>query len=266
MLDAHVVSKVFSTNHGSTQPVLGEVGFRLPRGTILCLYGPSGCGKSTLLRILAGLDDDYRGQVALDGRPVRRPGRGIGMVVQAQVAFDWLTVADNIAFGARFGKAAGGSRLGHLVGSRPNGDARREAKELADLVGLAGEDLTKYPDQLSGGMRQRMAFARALLPRPQVLLLDEPFSALDFESRQALQDIVLKTREKTGTSFVCVSHDPEEVLYLADEVLVLNRRPARIIHRYTPPFSQHRGSDLKYSPEFQQAKRQLRSWLTGEEV
>lgn len=257
MLKAIIHSKVFTGSHG-TQPVLTELSIDIPPATILCLYGPSGCGKSTLLRILAGLDGEFEGQASLDGRALRGPTRRVGMVVQAQVSFDWLTVLDNIAFGHRF-RESRRKLTGPALVERPEADPRA----LAELVGLAPTDLGKYPEQLSGGMKQRMAFARALLPNPSVLLLDEPFSALDFESRQALQDVVLKTRELYGTSFVCVSHDPEEVLYLADRIAVFGGRPARIVAEYTSPLPNPRPPDVRYSVAFQQAKRELRSWLNG---
>jgi NitT/TauT family transport system ATP-binding protein len=136
-----------------------------------------------------------------------------------------------------------------------------EAERLAKIVGLSQSDLAKYPEEISGGMKQRMAFARALLPNPQVLLLDEPFSSLDFESRQSLQDVVLRVRDELGTAFVCVSHDPEEVLYLADEVFVLSGTPATIVHRARPKLPYHGTGEKRYTQEFQLAKKELQSWL-----
>jgi NitT/TauT family transport system ATP-binding protein len=136
-----------------------------------------------------------------------------------------------------------------------------QAKRLASIVGLSTADLRKHPEEMSGGMKQRMAFARALLPRPQVLLLDEPFSALDFESRQSLQDVVLRVREELGTSFICVSHDPEEILYLADDVLVLKGSPARIVSRNRPELPYQGSPEKRYSQDFQKAKKELYGWL-----
>jgi len=251
MLTALIHSKFFRSTRGF-QPVISELSLEVSPATIVCLYGSSGCGKSTLLRILAGLDLEYGGWVELDGRLLDGPTREIGLVVQTQVCFSWLSVLDNISFGHRFREMAGPRRALRL---------ETDPMRLATLVGLNAEDLGKYPEQLSGGMKQRMAFARALLPSPRVLLLDEPFSALDFESRQALQDVVLKTRELYGTSFVCVSHDPDEVLYLADRVLILGGNPTRLLTDYSPPLPSPRYPELRYSAVFQQAKRELRSWL-----
>jgi len=244
------------------QDIISDVHLSVAEGAITCLYGPSGCGKTTFLRIIAGLDVDYDGSVVLDGRSVTGPTQEIGMVVQSHVDYDWLTVKGNLTFGLRYtrkGRASGFLR--RVVGGVDETLAEREALRLADLVGLSSEDLSKHPDELSGGMKQRMAFGRSLLLSPKILLLDEPFSNLDFESRQALQDVVLRVRDNFGTSFVCVSHDPEEVLYLADEVIVLGDSPTTAIHRFRPdlPFSGQ--NEARYTKEFQVAKKELRSWL-----
>ncbi len=252
MLKTKIRRKSFASRSGARE-VLGEVELTVPPATIVCLYGPSGCGKSTLLRILAGLDCDYEGEVFLNGREVKGPSRAVGMVVQMPLAFEWLSVRRNLEFGDRFASAV----------SPASGEQRATTEEMADLVGLSAHDLEQYPSQLSGGMKQRMAFARALLPHPEVLLLDEPFSALDFESRQALQEIVLTTRERYGTSFVCVSHDPEEVLYLADKIVVLSARPSRAITQFIPDLPAERTPRTRYTRCFQQAKRDLRGWLSG---
>lgn len=246
-------------NATNVTDVLSEVQFVVPQKSIVGIFGPSGCGKSTLLRIIAGLDVNYDGSVELQGRPVTHPTRNIGLTVQTHISYDWLTVAGNITFGLRYSPNFNGTRfLQHLTG-RVNGKAAvKEADRLAEIVGLSPSDLRKYPEEMSGGMKQRMAFARALLPRPEVLLLDEPFSSLDFESRQSLQDVVLRVRNELGISFICVSHDPEEVLYLSDEVLVLGGSPARIVNRSTPNLP---AKDKRYTQDFQKAKKDLSQWL-----
>lgn len=264
MLEVDIQRKAFGTN-GGTSTVLesrsdGDLRFSVRPGQIVCLYGPSGCGKSTLLRMISGIDTDYAGTVHLNGTPVVAPTRRIGLTVQGHAAFDWLTVADNITFGLRYHEQNGTPWWRRLVGAPNPIEARAEALRLADLVGLLEPDLEKYPEQISGGMKQRMLFARALLPRPELLLLDEPFSSLDYESRNALQEVVLRIRDQTGTSFICVSHDPDETLFIADEVLVLGGKPARIIHREQPGF---RGcSRARFTVEFQEAKQRLHSWLS----
>jgi ABC-type nitrate/sulfonate/bicarbonate transport system ATPase subunit len=253
MLDALIRSKSFGEGR-YVQQVLTEVELDVDPGQIVCFYGPSGCGKSTLLRLLAGLDTAFDGRIEIEGRRLERPTRRIGMVVQAPLCLDWLTVAGNIRFARRF-----------EAGRQENGQSAADVLALAALVGLDKADLEKYPEQLSGGMKQRMAFARALFPRPCALLLDEPFSALDFESRQALQQVVLRTRDVYGTAFVCVSHDPEEVLFLADEILVFGGQPARIVRRVVPPWGRCREAGLRYTPEFQAAKLELQGLLRNPE-
>jgi len=254
-------SKRFSS-FGRTQQVLREIKFDVPARSIVNLYGPSGIGKTTLLRIIAGLDREYEGEVLLDGTPWRKPGFRIGMVVQSDVSFGWLTVRENIAFGLKYRNGSGSpSLLSRITGRVEPQRIEVEAQRMAALVGLAAEDLHKYPAALSGGMKQRMAFARALLPRPDVLLLDEPFSALDYESRRSLQDVVLRARDELGTSFVCVSHDPEETVHLADTVLFLFGEPATIAGCMKLGPSRSRDPD---SIEFLKLRNKVRSWLTEE--
>jgi NitT/TauT family transport system ATP-binding protein len=184
------------------------------------------------------------------------------MVVQTHVDYNWLTVKGNLTFGLRYirkGRASGFLRS--ILGGVDESLVEEEALRLADLVGLSPEDLSKHPDELSVGMKQRMAFGRAILLRPKVLLLDEPFSSLDFESRQALQNLVLRVRKELGTSFLCISHDPEEVLYLADEVIILGESPATVVHRFRPTLPFRGNDDARYTGEFQVAKRDLQEWL-----
>lgn len=240
--------------------VVRDIAFQVKPQEVVGLFGPSGCGKSTCLRIIAGLDRLYVGQVLLDNSPIEGPTQTIGMVAQGQVAYDWLTVEGNIAFGLRYAdfRRSGSFRW---RGGREQKSAGREVLQLAMLVGLAHSDLAKYPKELSGGMRQRMAFARALLLKPRILLLDEPFSSLDLDSREALQDVVLKVRSELGTSVICVSHDPEEVLYLADRVLVFGGKPTTIVEQFAPSMPHPRTEEVRYSGEFQIAKRHLREWL-----
>lgn len=255
-----IKEKVFSKNGAGTS-VLRDIEFSVAAGSIVCLYGPSGCGKTTLLRIIAGLEDDFRGEVYLGERLVSRPTKDIGLTVQTHVSYDWLTVADNITFGLRYAPQTRRPALSGWLGRGGRAVASAEAERLASVVGLSRADLAKYPEEISGGMKQRMAFARALLTNPQVLLLDEPFSSLDFESRQALQDVVLRVREDFGTTFLCVSHDPEEVLYLADEVLIFGGAPAGIVHRLRPDLPHCGSSEKRYTQEFQAAKKELYGWL-----
>lgn len=256
------IRKKHFESRGNTTRVLANVEFDVPESSITCVYGPSGCGKSTALKIIAGLDRDFEGEVVLDGHPVQKPTQSIGMVVQTQVTYDWLTVGENMTFGLRYSSE---SRLrglfGRLLGGVDPDIGKSEAVRLAKLVGLAESDLAKYPTEISGGMKQRMAFGRALVLRPRVLLLDEPFSSLDYESRQALQDAVLRARDQAGVSFVCVSHDPEEVLYLAQQVVILGNQPATVVEIKHPKLALYGNSEMRYTLDFQLAKRELQEKL-----
>jgi sulfonate transport system ATP-binding protein len=193
-------------------PVLADVDLRVRPGEIVGLVGPSGCGKSTLLRLLAGLDREHTGTLLVGGRPVTGPDRAVGFMFQEPRLLPWLTVAENIAFGIAPGRR---SESAAIVG------------RLIEQVHLDGS-AKLYPRQLSGGMQQRTALARALAAEPAVLLLDEPFSALDAFTRIHLQDLVLELWQRTQLTMVLVTHEVDEALYLSDRVVVFSERPARI--------------------------------------
>lgn len=256
-----IVEKEFSNDNGNgPDKILSDISFMVNAGSIICLFGPSGCGKTTLIRIIAGVDQDFVGDVFLDDQRIAKPSRRIGMTVQTGFAYNWLSVADNIGFGLRY-------NLGRNNKYRFEGEIKDRIKELAQIVGLSLKDLDKYPEEISGGMRQRMAFARAIATNPEVVLLDEPFSSIDTQSRELLQDVVLKVRENFGTTFLFVSHDPEEAIYTADKILVLGGRPATINEEIKSSFnlpgskSVDNASDIRYSSKFQQEKRHLRRML-----
>ncbi|MGF6569102.1 sulfonate transport system ATP-binding protein [Paraburkholderia sp. GAS333] len=199
LLDVRALSKRYDT-----RTVLDRVNFTLARGQIVSLVGPSGCGKSTLLRVLAGLDRDFDGEVVLDGQIRRGPSPRVGVIFQEPRLLPWLNVADNVAFSA---------------GPRQGDDPR--VARLLDEVGLAGIG-SALPKQLSGGMAQRVALARGLFSQPDLLLLDEPFSAVDAMTRMRLQDLLLSLTQAHGTAALIVTHDLDEALYLSDRVLLLN--------------------------------------------
>ncbi|AYH45577.1 ABC transporter ATP-binding protein [Azoarcus sp. DN11] len=205
------LSKTFSLNKSAVE-VLKDIELQVPGGRFVSIVGASGCGKSTLLRIIAGLETAYDGQVTLGGRAVTAPGLDRGMVFQEHRLLPWLTVAENVAFG--------------LKDARPREQARRVHEHL-ELVGLAGF-ASALPHQLSGGMAQRVAIARALVNQPQVLLLDEPFGALDAFTRIQLQQEVLRIWEVERTTMVLVTHDIDEAIFLGDEVVVMSNRPGTI--------------------------------------
>jgi NitT/TauT family transport system ATP-binding protein len=184
-------------------------------GEFVCLLGPSGCGKSTVLNSIAGFVEPTRGRVLIDGQPVAGPGPGQGMVFQQYSLFPWKTVIDNVAFGPRM--------HGH---SRAR--ARKLAGEYLDLVGLSSV-AQRYPATLSGGMQQRVGIARALINQPRLLLMDEPFGALDAQTRAIMQENLLHIWSRIGTTVVFVTHDIDEAVFMADRVLVMSAGPGRII-------------------------------------
>jgi NitT/TauT family transport system ATP-binding protein len=193
---------------------LAGISCRFEAGQFVVLLGPSGCGKSTLLRMIAGLDIPTSGEVSIDGRRIVGPGADRGMIFQDYALFPWRNVANNIAFGM---EARGLARAYR----------RRIAQELIDLVGLSGfED--SYPSHLSGGMQQRVALARALANDPEVLLMDEPFSAVDSQTRELLQDELLRVWQVKRKTIVFVTHDITEAAYLADRVITISARPGQI--------------------------------------
>ena len=204
-LDVHVRAKRFGTTH-----VLHDVRVRLAAGEIACLVGASGCGKSTLLRIAAGLDGAFEGTVSVDGRSRDAPTREVGVVFQEPRLFPWCNVADNVAF------ESGGAAPGDL-----------RVAALLDEVGLAGY-AAALPRQLSGGQAQRVALARALAGRPRVLLLDEPFSAVDAFTRMKLQELLVTLVRRKGIAALLVTHDIDEAAWLGDRVLVLDANPGRL--------------------------------------
>jgi sulfonate transport system ATP-binding protein len=198
-----------------TVQALRSLDLEISRGEFLCIVGGSGCGKSTLLKIIAGLENDYTGSVLLDGRPVHGPGTDRGVVFQEHRLFPWLTVNENIAFGLR----------GH------NAENDHSVKEHIKLVGLNGFERS-YPHQLSGGMAQRAAIARAIVNRPEILLMDEPFGALDAFTKIQMHEEVQRIRAAEETTVILVTHDIDEAVYLGDRVVVMSNRPGTIRNIY----------------------------------
>jgi ABC-type nitrate/sulfonate/bicarbonate transport system ATPase subunit len=202
----------------------------------VCLVGSSGCGKSTLLNIIAGLDMPTSGSVEIDHEPVVGPGPDRGMVFQTYSLYPWRTVAENVAFGLECAHMRRAER----------------AERVHELLGIVG--LSKFadhtPDQLSGGMRQRVAIARALAPEPDVLLLDEPFGALDAQTRRSMQDFLLTVWRRTRATVVFVTHDIPEAIYLWSRVVVLASHPGRVIADIDVPFGAGHGSGITRDPRF----------------
>lgn len=210
-LDIDLPQKWFQTPQGTRIEALSNIKMTVKQGEFITVIGPSGCGKSTLLKIIAGLDTDHEGKVLLEQKQVTKPGIDKGFIFQEHRLFPWLTVERNIAADLSLNDAP----------------VRKRVDELIDLVKLKGFEKA-YPRELSGGMSQRVAIARALLRNPKVLLLDEPFGALDAFTRSHLQEVTLNIWEANRTTMVLVTHDIDEAVFLATRVVVMNARPGTI--------------------------------------
>jgi len=231
------LSKSYLQNGGLVK-ALANVSFDVHDGEFVALVGPSGSGKSTLLRMVGGLLTPDEGEVLLDGRTVTGPRAEIGFVFQAANLMPWRTVLDNIAL-----------PLDVLGAAANRADARHEAKRLSDLVGLQGFELA-YPHQLSGGMQQRVVLARALIHRPRVLLLDEPFGALDALTRERMNFELLRVWQLRRATVLLVTHSIQEAVFLADRVMVMGPRPGHIIATIPIPLPRPRSADLLSSEQF----------------
>lgn len=250
------VSRTFVSSQGEKVEALRDVNFEVedvysPQGRDVgefrVLLGPSGCGKSTILRFIAGLDRPSRGEVLVNGKPVTGPGRDRGMVFQKYTSFPWLTTADNIAYGLK-------------LNATPPADRRRIVEQLVHAVGLSGFERA-YPDTLSGGMQQRLAIARTLAVRPDVILMDEPFGALDAQTRSDMQQLLLRIWDEAASTVLFVTHDVEEGIYLADRLFILSPRPGTIVEDIPVPFGRPREAAVKQKKEFQELVEYILSCL-----
>ncbi|WP_299451920.1 ABC transporter ATP-binding protein [uncultured Pigmentiphaga sp.] len=208
------IDKTFSSKDGGEVIALQNVDFDVRQGEFVTVVGPSGCGKSTLLRILAGLEVPTSGTVSMGGVPLSGPSRDIGVVFQVPVLLPWRTVLQNVLVPAQ-------------IQRRDMAAATAKAQEYLDMVGLAGF-ATKYPGELSGGMQQRVGIARALVNEPKVLLMDEPFGALDAMTRESMNVELLRIKERSGTTIMLVTHSIPEAVFLGDRVVVMSPRPGRV--------------------------------------
>ena len=227
--------------------VLEDINFSMQSGEFVTFVGSSGCGKSTLLRLIAGLDQPSSGRIHVDGCPVEGPGPDRGMVFQKYSLYPWLTAADNVAFGMR-------------LQGMSSADVRDRTAYFLEVVGLQ-DAATKLPRELSGGMQQRVAIARALATNPSVLLLDEPFGALDLQIRETMQDFLLKLWQRTGLTVLLITHDVEEALVLAQRVHVLAPNPGRIIRSLDVTLNKSDLDQLRLSSDFLQLRRSLATSL-----
>ena len=227
--------------------VLEDINFSMQSGEFVTFVGSSGCGKSTLLRLIAGLDRPSSGSIHVDGSTVQGPGPDRGMVFQKYSLYPWLNAADNVSFGMR------------LQGMTSN-DVRDRTSYFLEVVGLQ-DAATKLPRELSGGMQQRVAIARALATNPNVLLLDEPFGALDLQIRETMQDFLLNLWQRTGLTVLLITHDVEEALVLAQRVHVLAPNPGRIIRSLDVILDKSDLDQLRLSSDFLQLRRSLATSL-----
>jgi len=249
LLEVDELGREFETDDGPVV-ALDRIGFRAYRRELVCFIGSSGCGKSTLIRILAGLDYPTSGRVLLDGHEVNGPGRDRGMVFQGYTLFPWRTVLENVTFGLE-------------VGGRGRRQAETEAYEWIELVGLS-RFAGAYPHQLSGGMKQRVAIARALANHPRILLMDEPFGALDAQTRTQMQSYLLQIWRHVDITILFVMHDLDEAIYLADRIVVLGPNPGRVLDTVEVPVPRPRDPSQSLSPEFIATKRHLESLIHGQ--
>jgi NitT/TauT family transport system ATP-binding protein len=249
LLEIDNLGRRFESEQGAVT-ALESVSFRAHKRELVCLIGASGCGKSTLIRILAGLDHPTSGSVLIDGHEVHGPGRDRGMVFQGYTLFPWRTVRQNVTFGLE-------------VGGMPRAQATAEAREWIDLVGLS-RFANAYPHQLSGGMKQRVAIARALANRPRILLMDEPFGALDAQTRAQMQSYLLQIWRQVDVTILFVTHDLDEAVYLADRIVVLGSNPGRVLEIVEVPVPRPRDASQFASERFVATKRHLEKLIHGQ--
>ncbi|MBK1792670.1 ABC transporter ATP-binding protein [Persicirhabdus sediminis] len=242
VLEVKSASRVFSTPKGDVH-ALDNISFNVHRREFISVIGQSGCGKSTLIRILAGLESVTSGQVLLDGKQIDGPGPDRGMVFQGYTLFPWLTVKKNVMFGMKMRGESGTS-------------AESEAMQWLDIVGLT-RFANAYPHELSGGMKQRVAIARALANQPRILLMDEPFGALDAQTRAQMQAYLLEIWKNVDVTVLFITHDLDEAIYLSDRVLVLGANPSCVQEVIEVPVPHPRGPEQFISPEFLSVKQRL---------
>jgi len=234
--------KTFGIN-GHGHVAFEKMSLDVHRREFICIIGPSGCGKSTFIRIAAGLEDSSGGEILIDGHPVSGPGPDRGMVFQGYTLFPWRTVKQNVMFGLK-------------MRGQDTSTADAEARQWLDMVGLAKFE-GAYPHELSGGMKQRVAIARALANEPRILLMDEPFGALDALTRCKMQSYLMQIWKKVDVTVLFITHDLEEACYLADRIVVMGTNPGRVLEVIENPMPRPRSTDQLISPEFLALKHRL---------
>jgi len=251
-LEIQNVSRIFPGKKGMHTQALTPINFSVNENDFVTILGPSGCGKSTMLRIIAGLDHPTTGQVLLDGNRITGPGADRGMVFQSYTLFPWLTVEQNICFGLR-------------EKGMPAAEQKERSGYFINRVGLKGFE-QHFPKQLSGGMQQRTAIARALANDPKILLLDEPFGALDNQTRLLMQELLLGIWESAQKTVLFVTHDIDESIFMANRVAVFSARPGRIKTEIKVDLPHPRHYTVKTSPKFMELKAVLTEEIRAEAI
>jgi len=245
------VEKAFDTDSGPLS-VVEDVNFQVDDGEFIALVGPSGCGKTTMMNMVAGFVEPSAGSVMLDGEPISGPSEERGVMFQDYGVFPWLSVEENIAFGLK------------LKANRVSQSRRREIVDhYLELMGLV-EFRHAYPKTLSGGMRQRLALARAYAVNPEILLMDEPFGALDAQTRTAMHNLLLEVLEQSSKTVMLITHSVDEALYLGSRIMVISARPSRIRRVIDVPFSYPRSTELQDSNEFAEMRAEVRELVMRE--
>jgi NitT/TauT family transport system ATP-binding protein len=247
-LQVSQVHKQFKTRRG-TLNALENINLHIEQGEFVCAVGASGSGKTTLLRLISGLDMPTAGEILVDGVPVKGPGKERGLVFQTYTLYPWMNVADNVGFGLK------------LQGVPPI-KRKQSISYYLEVVGLT-EFAQALPRQLSGGMKQRVAIARALASQPKILLMDEPFGALDVQTKESMQKFLRQIWQQTGTTILMITHDVEEAIFLSQRIYVLTSRPGKIRQEINIVLPEKEYDQVKQSWEFQNYKRLIFNLLSG---
>ena len=251
-LQAIDLTKIYEDGKKGLVTAIDHVNLEVKDGEFVMIVGPSGCGKTTLINILGGLNTATSGEVLLDGKPVEGPGADRGMVFQGYSLFPWLSVQKNVEFGLKMKKM-------------PKAEHAAQAKKYIDLVGLTGFE-NALPKQLSGGMKQRVAIARTLANEPEILLMDEPFGALDAQTRVVMQELLADISKKTQTTILFITHDIDEAVLLGDRIYVMSRRPGTIREVLDVNIPGVRSHESLVLPEFLATKKKIMDMLWKESM